>query len=129
MKHILVVDDNEGDQFLHELAILNSVPDAHIHMAHDGVEALAFLERTPHRLDIILLDINMPRMNGHAFLKKYAELTNSEIPIVVTLTSSDQSRDRDEVFQYKAVKDYLLKPLDSEKVKKIIEDLEMASQV
>lgn len=122
--HILVVEDNEGDQFLSKMAILSVIPGATVHMARDGVEALQFLKDTNVPLNLILLDINMPRMNGHEFLKKYSELTDSEIPVIAMLTSSSQDRDINAVSLYKCVKDYILKPLEAQKIQKIIEIVE-----
>lgn len=121
MTDILVIEDNEGDQFLTRILILSELPGAKVHQARDGMEALEFLRTTDVKLCLILLDINMPRMNGHEFLKEYSIMTKGEIPVVAMLTSSSQKMDMDEAYHHKCVKDYLLKPLDAQKVRKLIE--------
>ena len=67
---ILVVDDDENDQFICEYTIRKFDPAIAILKAQDGTEALAILKtETP---DAIILDINMPIMNGFEFLEHYA---------------------------------------------------------
>ena len=113
MQSILIIDDNKGDHFLNEAIIKSYSPDIKILKAYDGYEALNLLDEG-HEPDIILLDINMPRMNGHDFLKAWRKNSESSIPVVVMLTSSNQSVDKDKTEDYKCVRDYLLKPLKPE---------------
>ena len=119
MKTILLIDDNEADQFLGEVVIHSVLPDVQIIQAMDGVEALEKLKSSNAEPDVILLDINMPRMNGHEFLENYYGGTGREVPVVVMLTSSDQQKDKDKAAEYPCVKDYLLKPISKESVEAI----------
>ncbi len=72
---ILLVEDNEGDIVLTTEALQEGKIANRISVVKDGIEALEFLEKkgvykdalTP---DLILLDINLPKMNGHEVLKK-----------------------------------------------------------
>lgn len=118
VKNILIVEDSEPDQFLNKAILNRGQPKMNIMQAYDGVEALEFLEETHDRPDLILLDINMPRMNGHEFLKAYTERFNAVPPVVIMLTSSDQERDKQDALQYPCVVDYLLKPLNFDHVEK-----------
>lgn len=95
---ILLVEDNPGDVELTRDAFADSTMPNHIHVAGDGVEALDFLHRNgPYadapRPDVILLDLNMPRMDGKELLsliKNDADL--KAIPVVV-LSSSEAATD------------------------------------
>src|SRR5438093_346538 len=91
---ILLVDDNPADIRLTREALRESGFDSHIAVVNDGVEAMAFLNRSGKyseeaRPDLILLDLNMPRMNGQEVL---AELKASDefktIPVCILTTSS-----------------------------------------
>ncbi|MEM7650823.1 MAG: response regulator [Pseudomonadota bacterium] len=116
MKTVLIIEDNEADQFLGELTIQRVRPDVQVLKAADGQEALDMLAENGIEPDLILLDINMPRMNGHEFLEAYSNNNERQIPVVVMLTSSDQERDKEQASGYHCVKDYLLKPIKPETV-------------
>lgn len=118
MRSILIVEDNSADQFLSKAIISSKCPDVEIHIAADGQEALEMLNGGLHA-DLILLDINMPRMNGHDFLEQFTNNNEREIPVVVMLTSSDQEEDKSNALSYKCVKDYLLKPIKPETLEKL----------
>lgn len=119
MTTILIVDDSVADQFYYEMVLKNADPDIEIIPAHDGLEALEILENLEKEPDLILLDINMPRMNGHDFLENYYKDSSKDTPVVVMLTSSDQKTDKEKVEKYPSVKEYVIKPLTDE----IVEDL------
>lgn len=95
---ILLVEDNPGDVRLTREALRDAKMLNELYTAADGVEALAFLRReAPHasapRPDLILLDLNLPKVDGRevlAAIKESPELRR--IPVVV-LTSSDAEED------------------------------------
>lgn len=121
MSCVLIVEDSEIDQFLHKSMIEDYNSDIEILMASDGQEALEVLEAADKVPDLIFLDINMPRMNGHEFLEAYCG-GNCEGPdpdkaaVVVMLTSSSQTRDKEKGEAYDCVKQYMQKPLTLELV-------------
>lgn len=121
---ILTVDDNEGDQFLNEMLLKSYNEDIVIHKAYDGEEAIDILNKGINP-DIILLDINMPRMNGHEFLDEYFGDKSVAVPVVVMLTSSDQEKDKEKTKKYKNVKDYCLKPMSEEYVERLVKIAEV----
>ena len=112
---VLVVDDEEIDRFIASHVISQHWQDCRLLFANDGLEALALLEENAASLpDLILLDINMPRMYGHTFLNTWNKERESDGPAVVMLTSSDQEEDRDRVAHFPCVKGYLVKPVSPE---------------
>lgn len=116
----MVVDDNEADQFIAEIAIKKYNPAITIIRAYDGLEALQLLDNPEQVPNIIFLDINMPRMNGHEFLAEYDKRKPSNTVIIGMLTSSYQEKDKQKALQYENVKSYLLKPLESEDIEKVV---------
>ncbi|WP_019587869.1 response regulator [Deinococcus apachensis] len=91
--HILLVEDNSADILLTREAFEEAHFPHHLHLARDGVEALSFLRREgPHAgaptPDVILLDLNMPRMGGLEVLDVLkADEVLRNIPVVVLTTS------------------------------------------
>ena len=112
IQSILTVDDDENDQFICEYTIRKFDPSIRVIKAFDGSEALDVLHReTP---DAIILDINMPVMNGFEFLDRYAEEFEVHAPVVAMLTSSHLGKDRERAMQYSFVKSYFEKPLQAD---------------
>lgn len=91
---ILLVEDNPGDVRLTREALLDGKVRNVLHVAEDGVEAMAFLRREGNyadapRPDVILLDLNLPRKDGREVLAEIkADESLRRIPIVVMTTSS-----------------------------------------
>ncbi|PWW02161.1 response regulator receiver domain-containing protein [Hoeflea marina] len=106
---ILIVDDDENDQFICEYTIRKFDPSIVIHKAYDGTEALALLRVSMP--NAIILDINMPVMNGFEFLDHYATEFINHAPVVAMLTSSHLDKDRERALRYDFVKSYFEKPL------------------
>ena len=119
MRKIFVVDDDDSFHFLCERMFKRSGEDIEMRSAFDGVEALELLKSGTYLPDVILLDINMPRMNGHEFLAAYKTLGHGPVPIVAMLTSSDQDADREKALGYPFVRDFLVKPLRKENIEKL----------
>jgi two-component system response regulator len=113
---ILLVEDNEGDVELTRIAFKAGPFPSTLSVAHDGIEAMDYLSgkgkfQNVERPDLILLDLNMPKMDGKAFLnivKQDAVL--KAIPVVV-LTSSGAPADVTECYDRHA-NCYILKPPD-----------------
>ncbi|MDD2914526.1 MAG: response regulator [Gallionella sp.] len=115
---ILLVEDEPADANLVRSALKESKVLCNLHLVQDGVDALSFLRRLGQYLDapqpdLILLDLNMPRMNGREFLAEVKQdPLLSGIPVVV-LTTSDV--ERDVVMSYKlGAAGYITKPVDME---------------
>lgn len=120
-KTILLVEDDYLDvtSVKRALGKLNIPHD--LHVAHNGVDALALLngnspDGTKIKPDIIILDLNMPKMNGIEFLgiiKNYYSLKSIK---VFVMTTSSEEYDR-AAAENLGITGYILKPLDFEKSK------------
>jgi chemotaxis family two-component system response regulator Rcp1 len=96
-REVLLIEDSPGDVRLTLEAFHEANGAIHLHVANDGVEAMAFLKHEgahadAPRPDLILLDLNLPRMDGRevlAQIKKDASLRT--IPTVILTTSEDEA--------------------------------------
>ncbi len=125
---ILLVEDNPGDARLTEEALREGKVLNNLHNAQDGVEALAFLKHEEPfvdapRPDIILLDLNMPRMDGRELLSRIKnEPDLKRIPIVV-LTTSKAEEDIIRSYDLHA-NCYVTKPVDLDQFIKVVQSVE-----
>ncbi|HEX9939680.1 MAG TPA: response regulator [Longimicrobium sp.] len=125
---LLLVEDNPGDVELTREALAEARVRNRLAVVSDGVEALRFLRREgPHagspRPDLILLDLNLPRMDGRevlAAIKRDPALRR--IPVVV-LTTSEAERDIVEAYQLHA-NAYIVKPVDLDQFLGVVRSIE-----
>jgi len=112
--HILLIEDNEGDIVLALDILGSSAIGSRVHVTRDGVDALRFLQREGKhqdapRPDLILLDLNLPRMHGLEVLERLkADAELSAIPVVV-FSSSDSEADVNSSYEAHA-NCYITKP-------------------
>lgn len=108
-KHILLAEDNEGDiEILREQFEERAYPHS-LFVVRDGEEAVQFLRESDMPIDLVMLDINMPRMSGLEALKHIkSDEALAEIPVVM-LTSSDAYSDIEDAREFGA-NGYLIKP-------------------
>jgi len=125
---ILLVEDNPGDVRLTKEALKEGKVYSNLHWAKDGVEALEFLRRKGSfgdvpRPDIILLDLNLPKMDGREVL---AEIKQDDdlmrIPVVVLTTSKAE----EDVLRSYALHAncYVTKPVDLEKFISVVQSID-----
>jgi CheY-like chemotaxis protein len=125
---ILLVEDNAGDIRLTQEALSEAKVANNLAIARDGIEALEYLRREgthsdAARPDIILLDLNMPRMDGRELLQHIkADESLAAIPVVV-LTTSKAEEDIVRSYQLHA-NCYITKPVDLEQFLKVVRSIE-----
>ena len=124
----LLVEDNPGDVRLTQEALKDSKVRNNLSVLGDGMSALAFLRReAPHehapRPDIILLDLNLPKMDGRELLSHIkADPKLKRIPVVV-ITSSEAEQDSLRTYDLH-VNCYVTKPVDLDQFIKVVQSIE-----
>lgn len=121
---ILLVEDDEGDVLLTKRALANGKIYNSLNVAKNGVEALAFLRQEGEyanapRPDLILLDLNMPRMDGRETLAQIKQDENLRSIPVVVLTTSDSDQDVLQSYDSQA-NCYITKPVDLEQFTSVV---------
>jgi CheY-like chemotaxis protein len=125
---ILLVEDSPADVRLTEENFKESKIFNNLHVVSDGVEAIAFLRREGNyvkavRPDLILLDLNLPKKNGHEVLAEIkAENELKSIPVVM-LTDSKADEDILKAYNLHA-NCYITKPIDLEQFTKVVKSIE-----
>jgi CheY-like chemotaxis protein len=125
---LLLVEDNPADVRLLDIALAKGPAKCEIHVATDGEQALQFLfaERRPNvaqRPDLILLDLNLPRLNGQEVLQRIKKDRNlCTIPVVV-FTSSQLPSDILTAYKHGA-NSYLPKPTNLDELLDLVRTLE-----
>lgn len=110
---ILLVEDDELDVISVERSLKKIESEYVLHTAYNGIEALKFLRDPEEGLvpDVILLDINMPRMNGIEFLKVLREDKKLKDLKVFIMTTSSEGNDRTAAEKL-GISGYIIKPLN-----------------
>lgn len=109
---ILLIEDDELDIISVERSLKKLEVEYILHTAYNGKEAMAMLQDTkqPIRPTVILLDINMPKMNGIEFLKNLRKEKRFDEIKVFVMTSSTENTDRSAT-QELGISGYIIKPL------------------
>jgi len=125
---VMLVDDNDTYNFINRRILEQKQFAKSIEVQSSGIGALSYLEEnldSPGKLpDIIFLDIKMPLMNGHEFLYKLTQISNTvnqDKCKVVMLSSSGDELDILQSKEYPSVIDFIQKPLTPEALDAYIE--------
>lgn len=124
---ILLVEDNPMDLDLTLRAFRSQKLENPVLTARDGEEALAFIERWENgeaQPVVILLDLNMPKVNGLEVLKVLKSHPRFRSIPVVVLTTSAESSDIREAYQL-GVNSYIVKPVDFEKFLDVAKQIDL----
>ena len=125
--NILLVEDSDLDAMILERTLKRLDLPATVVRARDGIEALDILAGTAPGISIespflILLDINMPRMNGHDFLSALRANPDTADQIVFMFTTSDNHADIAEAYMHN-VSGYFIKPQGAAELKTLLTSL------
>lgn len=123
-KSILLVDDNDADNFLHREVIAEAGFAERVDEVLDGEDAIRFIQEAEADDDgyfppaCIFLDIRMPRMDGFEFLEAFETLPAERrtSTVIIMLTSSMNERDQERAARFESVGGYLQKPLTVEQL-------------
>jgi len=105
---LLVIEDNAGDATLIRQAVYYCSVPVRVHVARDGEQALVMLTDPHPQLDLILLDLNIPKISGTALLARWRK--TETIPVVV-FSSSTNPAERERCLALGA-SDFVSKPMD-----------------
>ncbi|MEA3179358.1 MAG: hypothetical protein QOI59_2881 [Gammaproteobacteria bacterium] len=125
---VLLIEDSVGDVRLTREAFNDAKVHINLHVATDGVDAMAFLRRDgPHvnapRPDLILLDLNLPKKDGREVLKEIKESPELGVIPVVILTTSASEADILRTYQLHA-NCYITKPVDLEGFLRVVKSID-----
>ena len=126
--NMLLVEDNPGDvRLIVETLAENKVYNT-LDVVPDGIEALAYLRQEGHhaeamRPDLILLDLNLPRMSGHEVLAEIKRDKSLRCIPVIVLTTSTQDQDVVQSYDQHA-NCFITKPLDFEQFIEVVHSIE-----
>jgi two-component system, chemotaxis family, response regulator Rcp1 len=124
---VLLVEDSPGDVRLTKEVFREANMDIHLHVASDGLEAMAFLRHegayvdTP-RPDLILLDLNLPKMDGREVLAQIKQDDKLKTIPTVILTTSESEADIVKSYQLQA-NCYLSKPVQLEAFETLVKSI------
>lgn len=122
MEEFIIIDDDQINNYICESMIKTAFPDIHLKCFTDSVEALAILSNTEVSPDTsILLDLNIPIMNGWEFLDEFKKKNINRNLFI--LSSSIDTLDIETAENDPFIKGYISKPLEEDKVKMIIEQV------
>jgi CheY-like chemotaxis protein len=126
MKKILLIDDDGINNFINERLFKKVNIAGHIEIRRNGKEALEYLhqmcavkEECP---ELIVIDINMPEMNGFEFLEQFAklEIGNKHNTRVIMLSTSSSQRDIQRLKELQI--ELVRKPLSEEKIRELLKE-------
>ena len=124
---VLLVEDSPGDARLTHEAFREANQAIHLHVVSDGVEAMTFLNRegayaNSPRPDLILLDLNLPRMDGREVLAEIKGNAGLRTIPTIILTTSDSEADIVKSYQLQA-NCYLTKPVQFDEFESLVKSI------
>jgi len=119
---ILMVDDDEATNFLHEIIITDANSCNNLIIIDDAEKALEML-KNDLKPNLLFLDINMPKMNGWEFLDLFKQTKKgNDLPLkIIIFSTSLNPRDKEKAQEYKNVS-FMSKPLTGDLVKEIVDE-------
>ena len=126
-KDVLLVEDSPGDVLLTRRAFLDANSAVQLHVATDGMEAMAFLRQegahvNAPRPDLVLLDLNLPKMDGREVLALIKEDEDLKTIPTVILTTSDAEADIVRSYELQAIC-YLSKPVQLDAFESLVKSI------
>jgi CheY-like chemotaxis protein len=128
IERICIIDDDKIYRFTTEKYIKMLKLANHVTTFSDGEEALEYLKENAledkNLPDIILLDVNMPIMDGWDFAKEFAKLKPRPVKAITLymVTSSIDERDRKKAEKINAIHDFIIKPISEEQLVQLVQN-------
>ena len=122
MTKIILVEDDPDDIYFFKSALSNAIPSASLVILNDGLQLLGYVANNVCKDSIILLDLNMPKLNGMDVLHDLHNNNKINELFIITYTTSANECDIKEAYQL-GVKSYLTKPDNSEDLRALLTSL------
>lgn len=122
-RRVLIVDDNRDSA--DSLAMLMQITNNEAYLAHDGVEAVEAIEK--HRPEVVLLDIGLPKLDGHEVCRRVRKEPWGKDIVIIALTGWGQESDRQKS-QEAGFDGHLVKPIDYDKLLDLLATLTAGSK-
>lgn len=119
MHQVLLIDDNQIMNFIHQQIISSEYPEASILNFENGKSALAHIYNNPAFCFTVFLDINMPIMDGWEFLNALTKNEKGYNLKIFLLSSSIDVQDKIKAKEFSLVESYLVKPLTKQIIKNL----------
>lgn len=121
---IMLVEDNEGDAILAREALFQIKSETELIHFYNGDEALDYIfSDNSTKPDLILLDLNLPGMNGIELLQVFKNDTSTKIIPVIVFSTSNSDTDIKECYKNKA-DNYITKPIDLSEFFEIFKEID-----
>ena len=122
VKNVLIVDDNLTTNLLHQKVVENYNEDINTDVVINGKEGLEYLAK--NYPEIILMDLNMPIMDGFDFLRELKKEQIINKTNVIVITSSNDPKDKQKCLEITTDIQFMVKPLLIHSIKEIVENIE-----
>ena len=127
--HLLLVEDDMDHAYLVRRSLAKARISNSLDHVRDGLEALKYLGRDEpygdrRRPDVVLLDLKLPKVDGHEVLAHVKTSPDLKTIPVVVLTTSDAETDRAKAYEHHA-NSYIVKPLDGDGFRAVIEQFNL----
>jgi CheY-like chemotaxis protein len=123
-RRIVIVDDNRDSA--DSLATLLQITGNETYLAHDGIEAIELIEK--HRPEVVLLDIGLPKLNGHEVCRRVRKQPWGKHIVMIALTGWGQDEDRRKS-EEAGFNGHLVKPVDYDKLLKLLSSLTNSADI
>lgn len=123
MTSIILVEDDPDDIYFFKSACSSAIPSATVVILNDGLQLLGYLENNICSNSIIMLDLNMPKLNGMDVLRELHNNNKINELFIITYTTSANECDIKEAYQL-GVKSYLTKPDNSKDLRALLLSLQ-----
>jgi CheY-like chemotaxis protein len=121
---VVIIDDDKISNFITMNQLKKVLLDEPIRAFTSSVEAFKFIEKEQDQINLILLDISMPEMDGFTFLKNYEAANLKGTSKIAMYTSSIRDADKQKAMHFSDVIDFIVKPAEEDHLRKLIEMVE-----